>query len=238
VIGSEFSYELLQAVHPLAEEDLQGALRKLADAELIYVHGIPPEANYTFKHALVRDAAYEALLRSRRKDLHGVIARTIDEKFPVLKEARPEVLACHWAQAGETAAAIVEWSRAAKTAEARHAFREGLESCQQALALLNLLPESSERDSRELELRLFVSNVLWITRGWAAPEAIEATERAAALAERSGNLRQLINLVLTQGINALVSGDSSAAGAFADRALDLARRDGDPIRIGLRIRYR
>jgi tetratricopeptide (TPR) repeat protein len=75
--------------------------------------------------------------------------------------------------------------------------------------------------------------VLWITRGWAAPEAVNATERAAALAERSGNLGQLISLVLTKGINALVSGDSSAAGALADRALELALREGNPIRIGV-----
>ena len=70
VIGSEFSYELLRAVHPIAEEDLQAALRKLADAELLYVRGIAPDATYQFKHALIRDAAYEALLKSRRKELH------------------------------------------------------------------------------------------------------------------------------------------------------------------------
>jgi hypothetical protein len=121
VIGSEFSYELLHAVHPLAEANLQGALRGLADAELIYVQGIPPDANYTFKHALVRDAAYEALLKSRRKDLHRVIARTIDEKFLALREAQPEVLARHWTQAGQIEPAIAEWSRAGKTAEPRHA---------------------------------------------------------------------------------------------------------------------
>jgi predicted ATPase len=112
VIGSEFSYELLQAVHPIAEEGLQGSLRKLADAELIYVRGIPPEASYTFKHALIRDAAYEALLRSRRKDLHRLVARTIDEKFPALKEAHPEGLSRHWTQAGESEPAIAAWSRA------------------------------------------------------------------------------------------------------------------------------
>jgi predicted ATPase len=93
VIGSEFSYELPHAVDPIPDKELQVALRKLADAELIYVHGIPPEANYTFKHALIRDAAYEALLRSRRKDLHRLVARTMDEKFPALKETHPEVLA-------------------------------------------------------------------------------------------------------------------------------------------------
>ncbi len=84
VIGSEFSYELLHAVHPIAEEDLQRALRNLADAELLYVRGIAPEATYLFKHALIRDAAYEALLKSRRKDLHRLVARTIDEQFTAL----------------------------------------------------------------------------------------------------------------------------------------------------------
>jgi len=71
VIGAEFSYELLQAVHPIAEEGLQRALRTVADAELIYVRGIAPDATYQFKHALIRDAAYEALLRSRRKERIG-----------------------------------------------------------------------------------------------------------------------------------------------------------------------
>ena len=86
VIGDEFSYELLQAVHPIAEQDLQRALRTLADAELLYVRGIAPEASYQFKHALIRDAAYETLLKSRRKDLHRLVAQTIEGKFPALKE--------------------------------------------------------------------------------------------------------------------------------------------------------
>ena len=116
VIGGEFSYELLHAVHPIAEEDLQRALRNLADAELLYVRGIAPEATYQFKHALIRDAAYEALLKSRRKELHRLVARTIDEKFTALKEAHPEVLARHWTEAGETEPAIAEWSRAGKAA--------------------------------------------------------------------------------------------------------------------------
>ena len=80
------------------------------------MRGIPPEATYIFKHALIRDAAYEALLRSRRKDLHRLVARTIDEKFPALKETHPEVLARHWTEAGETEPAIAEWSRAGEAA--------------------------------------------------------------------------------------------------------------------------
>ena len=112
VIGSEFSYELLHAVHPIKEADLQAALRRLTDAELLYVRGLAPDATYQFKHALIRDAAYEALLKSRRKELHLIVARTIDEKFPALKEAHPELLARHWTEAGETEPAIAEWSSA------------------------------------------------------------------------------------------------------------------------------
>jgi class 3 adenylate cyclase len=112
VIGGEFSYELLRTVHPIAEQDLQDALRTLADAELLYVRGIAPEASYQFKHALIRDAAYEVLLKSRRKELHRLVAHAIDEGFPALKEAQPEVLARHWTEAGENERAIAEWSRA------------------------------------------------------------------------------------------------------------------------------
>jgi tetratricopeptide (TPR) repeat protein len=232
VIGSEFSYELLQAVHPIAEEGLQGSLRKLADAELIYVRGIPPEASYTFKHALIRDAAYEALLKSRRKDLHRLVARTIDEKFPALKEAHPEVLARHWTQAGETEPAIAEWSRAGETAEASNAFSEAQESYQQALALLNLLLESPERDLRELKLRQSVLQTLYVTKGYAAPETIAATDNAAGLAEKSGNLALLVESMSARGLTAVISGNLSAAGAILDQALEFALGQGSLINLG------
>ena len=228
VIGSEFSYEVLHAVYPIGEKELQRALSRLADAELLYVRGIAPEATYLFKHALIRDAAYEALLRSRRKDLHRLVARTIDEKFIALKEAHPEVLARHWTEAGETEPAIAQWSRAAKTAEARNAFREALESYQQAVALLNLLPESPERDSRELELRQSIHLMLFVTRGPAAPETIDANARDAALADKSGNLTRLVRDINSRGFSAYFSGDLPGAGALADQGLELAVREGSP----------
>jgi class 3 adenylate cyclase/tetratricopeptide (TPR) repeat protein/ribosomal protein L40E len=226
VIGGDFSYELLHAVHPITEEDLQRALRSLADAELLYVRGIAPEANYQFKHALIRDAAYEALLRSRRKDLHRLVARTINDKFPALKETHPEVLARHWTEAGETEPAIAEWTRAGEAARARNAFREALESCQQALALLNLLPESIERDLHELELRQSVVSMLQMTRGPAAAETIDATERAAALAEKSGNLTKLVDWVSKKWGTAFVSGDLPAAATLENQAFEIALREG------------
>ncbi len=148
VIGREFSYELLQAVSPIPEDGLQSALEKLADAELIYARGIPPEATYQFKHSLVHDAAYEALLKSRRRDLHRRVAQTITEKFPAVAEAQPETLARHWTYSGDAEPAIAAWKKAGEAAEARRAFREAEEGYRQALAVLKTLPESPERDAR------------------------------------------------------------------------------------------
>jgi class 3 adenylate cyclase/tetratricopeptide (TPR) repeat protein len=225
VIGGEFSYELLHAVHPIEEADLQRALRNLADADLLYVRGIAPDAAYRFKHALIRDAAYEALLKSRRKELHRLVAHSIEQEFPALKETHPEVVARHWTEAGETEAAIAEWLRAGKAAKARHAFREALESYQQSLSLLDMLPACPERDLRELELRQTLVQMLHVTRGYSAPETIDATARAATLAERSGSMRQFLNVLIARGVNALSSGDLPAAGAVADQALELAIRE-------------
>src|SRR5207248_6108847 len=91
VIGNEFSYELLHAVHQIGDEDLQRRLRNLIDAELLSIRGIPPEATYHFQHALIRDTAYEALLKSRRKDLHRLVARTNTDQFPAFGEEHPEI---------------------------------------------------------------------------------------------------------------------------------------------------
>jgi class 3 adenylate cyclase/tetratricopeptide (TPR) repeat protein len=228
VVGGEFSYELLRAVHPIPEADLQQALRVLADAELLYVRGIAPEATYQFKHALIRDAAYEALLKSRRKDLHRQVARSISDQFTTIGEAHPEVLARHWTEAGETEAAIAQWSKAGEAARARNAFREAQESYQQALAMLKLSPASPERDMRELEIRQSAVQMLWVTRGYSAAETIDATEALAAVAEKAGNLRQLINLMVSRSMNAYMSGDLRASSMLDDRLLELAVREGSP----------
>jgi tetratricopeptide (TPR) repeat protein len=182
---------------------------------------------------LIRDAAYEALLKSRRKELHRLVARTIDEKFSAFKDAHPEVLARHWSAAGESEPAIAEWSRAAKTAEMHNAFREAQESYQQALALLNTLMESPERDLHELELRQSAHMVLVMTRGWAAPETVNATERITILADKTGNLTKLSYSLLFRGFSAWIAGNLATAGALTDQALLLAKREGTPATLGL-----
>jgi tetratricopeptide (TPR) repeat protein len=233
VIGSEFSYELLHAVHPVGAEELQAALHSATDAELVYVRGVAPEATYQFKHALIRDAAYEALLKSRRKELHRQVGRTIDEEFSGLKDAHPEVLARHWSEAGETAQAIAAWTRAGKAAESHHAFKEAQHSYEQVLALLSLLPESAERDLQELNLRQSIIWMLRITTGPSSPESVDACARAIALAKKSGNLSQLVSLMQARGYAAHHVGDFESAATLADQTLELAEREGNPTNLGL-----
>src|SRR6266852_859814 len=122
-----------------------------------------------------------SLLKSRRRELHRLVAHTLSEKFAGLEETQPEVLARHWTEAGETEQAIAQWSKAGKAAESRNAFVEAQESYQQALTLLKLLPESPERDVSELQLRQSLVSMLHMTRGWAAPETLQAAERAGLL---------------------------------------------------------
>ncbi len=228
-IGSEFSYELLRAVHAGEDEDLQQTLRALADAELLYERGTPPNATYQFKHALIRDAAYGALLKNRRKNLHRLIAQTISQKFQALNMAQPEVLARHWAEAGETEQAIAEWSRAGKLARARGAFKEALDCFRQGLAMLELLPESSERDLRELAFRESFLLMLWMTRGPSSHDTMEAVQRAVRLAEKTAKLASLVQIVVAGGWNLVAaSPDVAAIQKLADQALEIAHHEGGP----------
>ena len=120
-IGREFSYSLMREVVGRDEPSLKNALAKLEEAELLFRRGEPPEAIYSFKHALVRDAAYESLLKSRRQQLHGRIARTMEEKFPDIVVSQPEILAHHFTEAGLVEPAIDYWLKAGNLALGRSA---------------------------------------------------------------------------------------------------------------------
>jgi hypothetical protein len=148
VLGGDFSYELLHAVHPIADPDLQRALRSLTDAELLYVRGIAPEATYQFKHALIRYAAYEALLKSRRKELHLIVARAVDAQFPAFKEAHPEVLARHWTEAGDGTRAVLYLRLAGEQAATRASHAEAIAYFSQALESLDKLPGPIDQTGR------------------------------------------------------------------------------------------
>jgi len=156
VIGSEFSYGLLHAIHPISDEDLKDALQSATDAELVYVHGIAPDANYQFKHALIRDAAYAALLRSRRKELHSRIAEVLSQQFSERVTSAPELVAHHYTEAGLFEQAIPYWQRAGQRAIERSANIEAISHLTKGLELVNFLPEGPERIQQELTLQTIV----------------------------------------------------------------------------------
>src|SRR5215472_9632011 len=192
VIGREFSYGLLQAVAAIGETELQSALERLADAELIYARGIGPEATYQFKHALIQDAAYEALLKSRRRELHRRVAQMITERFASVADVQPEVVARHWTDAGETEPALAAWSRAGDLSFGRRAFKEAEDAYRRALEILATEQESPERDQRELGLLGSLSQVLQFIKGWNDPDSTAVADKARALAEKRNNLPQLV----------------------------------------------
>jgi predicted ATPase len=123
-LGRQFSHELIAAVAPMPSRELDNALPQLVGAELIYRRGTPPDAEYTFKHALVQDAAYSTLLRSRRQQLHGHIAATLEGRFPEIVAAQPALLAHHCDEAGLTEKAIDHWLAAGRQARGRSAVAE------------------------------------------------------------------------------------------------------------------
>ena len=136
VLGREFAYELLQAVAPLDEATLQQALARLVEAELLYQRGLPPQATYIFKHALIQDAAYQSLLKSTRQQLHQRIVQVLEARFPETAETQPELLAHHYTEAGLAEQAIPYWQRAASRAIQRSANVEAISHLTKGLELL------------------------------------------------------------------------------------------------------
>lgn len=191
-IGREFSYELLEHISTLEGKSLEASLDRLVDAGLVTRRDTPPDATYTFKHALVQDAAYDSLLKSRRSELHAKIARVLETNFADRVTNNPEWLAHHHTQAGHLALAIPLWQQAGTVAVGRVALQEAVAHFQNGLALVDQLPPSQERDRLELTIREPL-NAAWTgLRGWAAPEVGLNAAAILRLAESQRNAQSLL----------------------------------------------
>jgi tetratricopeptide (TPR) repeat protein len=137
---------------------------------LIYQRGLPPEATYQFKHALVQDASYASLVRSRRQQLHSQIGRALEKPFPDIVATEPETLAHHFTEAGLTGSALGYWLKADQRAAARPAYPEALSHLERGLALVRALPESADRDRQELDYQIALSLPLLAARGYSSAE--------------------------------------------------------------------
>ncbi|HLC11594.1 MAG TPA: hypothetical protein VJL56_07105, partial [Candidatus Bathyarchaeia archaeon] len=162
---------------------LQHELRRLVEAEIVYHRGLPPQATYTFKHALIQDAAYESLLRSTRQQYHQRIAQVLESQFSETAEAEPELLAHHYTEAGLIAQAVGYWHHAGQQAIERSAHVEVIRHITKGLELLQTLPETPERTQREVDMHIALGTSQIATKGWAAPEVGETYTRARQLCQ-------------------------------------------------------
>jgi class 3 adenylate cyclase/predicted ATPase len=226
-IGREFTYPLLAAVSPSPEGELQAALDRLAAAELVFARGTPPEASYAFKHALVRDAAHECLLKVQRQHLHGRIARVLEERFPETVETEPELLAQHCSEAGLIEQAVEHWQRAGQQALARSATAEAVAQLDRGLELLAGLPDGPGRRRRELDLQLVLGPALIAAKGFAAPETGCAYARACDLCRELGDIPKLLPALYGQSVVHWQRAELAAAHEGARELLRLAEEQGD-----------
>src|SRR6185503_2746674 len=229
-IGRQFTYELISAVSALAPTDLDAALQRLTASGLISRRGMPPDATYSFKHALVQDAAYATMLKSRRRPLHASIAETLVERFPAMAERLPEVVAHHFTEAGLANEAIGYWLKAGRLAYARSANGEAAKSFEKALHVLETLPESQSTLEQGCDLRVEFRSVLGqLGEG---QRMLQCLREAEALAERLNDDRRRCRVYAFMAMNQSNVGELDEALVSGSRALEIAGRLGD---LGLRI---
>ena len=195
VIGREFGYDLIGRVAQRPETELRVGLDRLAEAGLLFCRGAAPQSSYLFKHALVQDAAYGTLLRTRRQELHARVAAALEQHFADLVDRQPELLAHHLTAAGDTKRAVDQWLKAGRHAAERSAHLEAIRHFDRGLAALAALPEGLSRDGRENELQLARGPSLFTREGNISQAAAEGYVRARKLTEQHGDARQLFMAV-------------------------------------------
>jgi predicted ATPase len=226
-IGREFTYEMIVAVAPLPQAQVDDALARLTESGLAFRRGTPPEATYAFKHALVQDAAYDSLLRGRRQDLHGRIARVIQERLPAIGDSEPEVLAHHYTQASQLRSAIPCWQKAGELALARLALAESVSHLNKGLELIVNLPGSAERDASELALRIPRGTAWLALKGWAAQEIWNSLHPALTLAKSLGRNDALLPILWGLTLNVMTQGRVAESFHWVKETLDTAKATGD-----------
>jgi class 3 adenylate cyclase/predicted ATPase len=227
VIGREFSYELLMPVAQKSEPDLRSALDRLTDAGLVFCRGAPPQTTFSFKHALVRDAAYGTLLRGRRQALHARVVATLEQQFLDAVATEPERLAQHCAEAGLAEKAIGYWLAAGRRSLARSATVEAVAQLRKGLALLSSVGDDGRRLEQELELQSTFGRALMATMGYASAEMADADARARELCERLQRRQQLVPVLFRQCVYEYARGKLDLALGHAAAMRRLAEAEND-----------
>ncbi|MCA6104937.1 adenylate/guanylate cyclase domain-containing protein [Bradyrhizobium australafricanum] len=227
VVGREFSYELLSAVTKLPMQTLEEALAQLVRAELIFCRGEIPRAIYTFKHALVRDAAESGLLKSRRAALHASVADVFEQRFPEIVEAQPETLALHLTEAGLFEKAAEYWLQAGKKTAMRSANLEAIAHLRKGIAVSAHLADGPTKDRLELDFQYALGPCLIATQGPASPKAVATFTRARELCQRLGDPPEHLQIMFWLTTASVIRGELPVAEEMISALLDLAAARGD-----------
>lgn len=229
VIGRQFAYDLLSTVSQLDEVTLQRELGRLVEAQIVYQRGVPPQATYLFKHALIQDAAYQSLLKSTRQQYHQRIAQVLEEQFPETVEGQPELLAHHYTEAGLIEQAIGYWQQAGHSAIQRSAHVEAIAHLRHGLALLDTLPETPQRLQRAVDLLIALGTSLIATQGYAAAEVEQAYRRAHHLCQHLENPQQRLPVLRGLWIYYCARPALQTAYTLSEQFLTLAQQIHDPV---------
>ena len=226
-LGREFRYDFLKIVSPLAEATLERELGCLVKAELLYQRGVPPHATYTFKHALIQEAAYQSLLKSTRKEYHARIANVMEERFPETVATHPELLAHHLTRAGLNQRAAGYWYRAGQRAIGRSANLEAITQLRNALDVLEALPAGQERTQQELAIQALLGMAVIFAKGYSDREVEQAYARARELCGQLGETPLLYPVLWGLWAYYLVRGDYEVSHDIGQLLLTMAERQQD-----------
>jgi hypothetical protein len=227
-LGRQFSHELISAVAEMPQQQLDDALAQLLSAELIFRRGLPPDAEYTFKHALVQDAAYGTLLRSRRQRLHARIGSILESQFPDVVETQPELLGQHFGEGGFEEKAIRYFTIVGERAVKRGANAEVVRHFRRALEVLQGQPETAEHSKVELKVLEKLGPALQLAHGYGAQEVERTFLRARELCEQLGDPVQLFQALWGLWLNTVGREQLEAARLIADELFAVARQLDDP----------
>jgi class 3 adenylate cyclase/tetratricopeptide (TPR) repeat protein len=227
VVGRQFPFTILDAVVPRGGATLEAALTDLVAAGILLPEGRGLERGFSFKHALLRDAAYDSLLLTRRREWHERTARAVEQRFPELAASEPEVLAYHFAEAGLPAPACDYRMRAGDRAASRSAYQEAVAHFSAGLKAAEALPASADRTRRQLDFLLKLGPALIVTRGMGSHEVEDAYRRAAEMGEATGDEPATFKAKWGLWLNANIKRKTALARDRADELLALAQRSGD-----------
>jgi TOMM system kinase/cyclase fusion protein len=227
-IGRQFSYELLQKTSQLDGLTLQRELGRLVEAEIVYQRGVPPQATYVFKHALIQDAAAQSLLKSTRQQYHQRIAQVLESEFSETTEAEPELLAHHYTEAGLIEQAVGYWHKAGQRAGERSAHMEAVAHLAKGLELLQTLPETPQRLQREVDMHISLGASLLAVKGYAAREVGETYTHARQLCEHLDDPHRLFPVLRGLHLHYHVRAELQTAHTLGEQLLALAQQTQDP----------